>query len=683
MYLNRDISWLSFNERVLQEAHDHTVPLYERLKFLGIFSSNLDEFFRVRYPVIVALSKLDKKTRRHSNLMNKSDVQSLVHTTINAQLDFFGKILGTELLPELKQKGIYFYYNEPIRSEHYSQAKDIFLANVLSFIQPVYLGAETGHNFLPENNQLYFIVSIRLKEKEGLKHVAINIPSSRLKRFYELESLDGVNYVIFIDDIIRENIHLLFPGTEIESVFSIKFNRDAELVLDNDYAGGLLEKLEKKIAKRNDGKASRLLAEKGMPANLLLFLAGLFNVETSDTFEGGRYHNLSDLVNFPVYDQRLLYGKTASIPYPPISSREDLFSVMQEKDILLHLPYHAYSPVLSFFNQAAINPDVTEIYITLYRVARESHIVNALISAAKNGKKVTAFIELKARFDEENNIKWSRVMKQAGVKLIYSDASIKVHSKIALVKKKAGEVLQNFALISTGNFNETTSTFYTDHVLMTAKEAVTKELSQLFSELTVSKKLDNVSAIKFKELYVTKVNLPDKFEKLIANEIKRSKKGEQALIRIKVNNLEDPDFINLLYKASQAGVQINLIVRSICCLVPGVEGLSENITIKRLVDKYLEHSRIFIFGADNDTAVIAMGSSDLMSRNLHRRIEVCVDIKDENSRKELLDYFDMQWNDNTKAGTITANNELVRPLRSGQAINAQTAIYDYLKTAHA
>ncbi|RYD82052.1 MAG: polyphosphate kinase 1 [Sphingobacteriales bacterium] len=501
MYLNRDISWLSFNERVLQEAKDIDVPLYERLKFLGIFSSNLDEFFRVRYPVIVALSKLDKKTRHRSHLMNKSDVQDLVHHTINNQLNEFGKILCDELIPALKEKGIYFYYNSPIKDTHLAQVKEIFLTNVLSFIQPVYLGADAGSNFLPENNQLYFIVSLRLKEGEGLKHVAINIPSSKLQRFYELEETDNAKHIIFIDDIVRQNIKLLFPGNEIESVYSIKFNRDAELTLDNDYAGGLLEKLEKKIAKRNDGKASRLLAEKGMPANLSLFLAGLFNVEVSDVFEGGRYHNLSDLMSFPVFDKELLYKKQSPIPYPPISSKEDLFSIIGEKDILLHLPYHAYSPVLSFFNQAAINPDVTEIYITLYRVARESHIVNALISAAKNGKKVTAFIELKARFDEENNIKWSRVMKQAGVKLIYSDASIKVHSKIALVKKKTGNAIQNFAVISTGNFNEVTSAFYTDHVLMTAKENMSNEISLLFDELSSSKKPEDLSSLKLKELY--------------------------------------------------------------------------------------------------------------------------------------------------------------------------------------
>lgn len=682
MYLNRDISWLSFNERVLQEASDEQVPLYERLKFLGIFSSNLDEFFRVRYPVIVALSKLDKKTRHRSHLMNKADVQDIVHHTINGQLNNFGQVLCNKLIPELKEHKIHFYYNEPIKEEHIEEVKEIFLAKVLSFIQPVYLDADTGNKFLPANNQLYFVVSLRLRETEGLKHVAINIPSTKLQRFYELQPLDGINHVVFIDDIIRQNIKLLFPGNDIESVYSIKFNRDAELALDNDYAGGLLEKLEKKIAKRNDGKASRLLAEAGMPANLTLFLSSLFNVDVSDIFEGGRYHNLSDLMNFPVFDKTLLYKKQTPIAYPPISSREDLFSTISEKDILLHLPYDAYSPVLSFFNQAAVNPDVTDIYITLYRVARESHIVNALISAAKNGKKVTAFIELKARFDEENNIKWSRVMKQAGVKLVYSDAAIKVHSKIALVKKNAENGPQHFAVISTGNFNETTSSFYTDHVLLTAKEEISNEIAYLFDELSANKKPEEIAPSKFRQLYVTRINLLQKFEKFISNEMNRQKKGGKGLIRIKVNNLEDPGFIDLLYKASQAGVEIQLIVRSICCLVPGVEGLSENITVKRLVDKYLEHSRILIFGTEDDNTVICMGSSDLMSRNLLRRIEVCADVKDATCRRQLLDYFDIQWKDNTKVW-INTGNEWQRPGTTGEQVNAQNAIYDYLKNIHA
>ena len=438
----------------------------------------------------------------------------------------------------------------------------------------------------------------------------------------------------------------------------------------------MLEKIEKQLRKRDVGAPSRFLFEQGMPSYLQMFLATLFKADMKDMFEGGRYHNLSNLFNFPVFDKSLFYKKQEAIHYPPIAGG-DIFANVSSKDILLHLPYQSYIPVLSFFNQAAVDADVKEIYITLYRVAAESHIVNALISAAKNGKKVTAFIELKARFDEANNIKWSRIMKDAGVKLIYSDPSIKVHSKIALVKKEVGGKNLCYAVLSTGNFNESTALFYTDHVLITSKVAVCSELEMLFEYLQ-SKKHNGKKNIVFKELMVAQFNLIDQFEMLINKEIAKHKNGLPAKIRIKVNNLEEPYFINLLYKASAAGVPIEMMVRSICCLIPEQDNLSENITVKRLVDKYLEHTRLFIFGADDD-ALVAMGSADLMTRNLRRRIEVCIDVKDENCRQQLIHYFQLQWKDNTKSSRILNNGEQVRETIVGVGHNAQTEIYDYLK----
>ncbi len=679
MLFNRDISWLGFNHRVLLEARDKNVPLYERLRFLAIFSSNLDEFFRVRYPAVIALSKLDKKTRKKELLMGENDIAEMVQNNINSQLDQFGDILINELLPALQQEKIFFYYNQPIHAGHQAEIKEIFLSKVLSFIQPIFLGPETCHDFLPENNQLYFVVTISNTLKNTISHVAINIPSKKLKRFYVLSVLEEIRYVIFIDDIIRENIGILFPGQTIQSVYSIKFNRDAELKLDDDYSTDLLDKIEKKLSKREKGSASRFLYQKEMPANLQMFLASIFNVNVNDLFAGGRYHNLSDLFGFPSFDASLFYAKQQPVIYPPSTVNGDIFKTISQKDVLLHLPYHSYTPVLSFFNQAAVDADVTEIYITLYRVAQESHIVNALISAAKNGKKVTAFIELKARFDEANNIKWSRVMKQAGVKLIYSDPAIKVHSKIALVKKKVLDKIISYAVISTGNFNESTAVFYTDHVLMTSNENVSKELNQLFTVMQKKNIASGTKHISFNELFVAQFNLVDKFEKLIEAEMKKAAKGLPALIRIKVNNLEETYFINLLYKASEAGVKVQLIVRSICCLVPGVQKISENITVKRIVDKYLEHTRLFLFGTDED-AVVAMGSSDLMTRNLRRRIEVCIYLKDRQCRQELIDYFNMQWADNTKAVQILSDMHQYRIPTQGHAYNAQNDIYTYLQT---
>ena len=500
-----------------------------------------------------------------------------------------------------------------------------------------------------------------------------------MQRFFELAEIDGSRYVIFIDDIIRENIDILFPGQQVEAVHSIKFNRNAEIDLDDDYSNDLLDKIEKKLSKREKGVASRFLFEKGMPSNLKLFLASMFKINVDDLFEGGRYHNLSDLFTFPSFDSSLHFQKRKRILCPPSTVNGDIFNSIRQQDVLLHLPYHSYTPVLSFFNQAAIDVDVTEIYITLYRVATESHIVNALISAAKNGKKVTAFIELKARFDEANNIKWSRVMKQAGVRLIYSDPSIKVHSKIALVKKRVNEKTTCYSVLSTGNFNETTASFYTDHVLMTTDEGIAAELNKLI-QFMQKKKADPVkSGLSFKDLFVSQFNLIPDFEKLIEGEVKKAKKGLPALIRIKVNNLEEPYFINLLYAAGQAGVQVQLIVRSICCLIPGVPGKSENISIKRIVDRYLEHSRLFIFGAGED-AVAIMGSSDLMTRNLRRRIEVCIKLKDARCRQQILDYFSIQWADNTKAVMLLPNMEQQRIPVISEERNAQNELYTYLQT---
>ncbi|MDB5203856.1 MAG: Polyphosphate kinase [Ferruginibacter sp.] len=678
MLYNRDLSWLGFNHRVLQEAKDKQVPLYERLKFLAIFSSNLDEFFRVRYPAVVAFSKLDKKTRRKESLLDEDDVAEKIQHAISVQLDEFGDILINDLIPRLKQEQIFFYYNQPILPQHSAEIKEIFLSKVLSFIQPIFLGPDTAFNFLPENNQIYLIVTIKDPLKDTISHVAINIPSKKLKRLFVLSPIGDMQYVVFIDDIIRENISMLFPGKNIQSMYSIKFNRDAELKLNDEYSVDFLDKIEKQLSKREVGMASRFLFEKGMPANLQFFLASMFKVNVSDMFEGGRYHNLSDLMDFPSFNPGLHYKKQVPILHPPATASGDIFNSIAQRDVLLHLPYHSYTPVLSFFNQAAVDADVTEIYITLYRVAAESHIVNALISAAKNGKKVTAFIELKARFDEANNIKWSRVMKKAGVRLIYSDPNIKVHSKIALVKKKVGNTELSYAVLSTGNFNESTASFYTDHVLMTTNPDVYKELDNLFQFMQKKKADIEKQHLKFNELFVSQFNLLPDFEKLIQAEIKKAKQGLPARIRIKVNNIEEPYFINLLYKASEAGVKVELIIRSICCLIPEHEKFSEHITVKRIVDKYLEHTRLFIFGED-ENAVVAMGSSDLMTRNLRRRIEVCINVKDPMCRQQLLDYFAMQWADNDKAVRILSNMESLRLLPEGIQHNAQKDIYAYLQ----
>jgi polyphosphate kinase len=639
--VNRDLSWLSFNLRVLQEAHDPAVPLYERLKYLAIFSSNLNEFFRVRYPEVIALSILNKKTKKAIENFEENIVEK-VQDEIKYQLNFFGQILNDEILPELKKNGIIFYYEMPIRKEHLPEMREIFLSDILSFIQPIYLDEESEKSFVVKNNQLYFIVTLKEDLDGILKHAIVNIPSEKVKRFFTLSPIEDCQYVIFLDDILRENLQYLFPNQDILSVYSIKINRDSELHLADDYSGNVLQKIEKQLKKRDFGPPSRFLYEDGMPRNLQMFLASVFDITSEEIFAGGRYHNLDDLSDFPTFNKNLYYKKRKPLSSSNVMNSGDIFNILLEDDIMLHLPYQSYNPVLSFFNQAAVDINVTEIYITLYRVAEESHIINALISAAKNGKDVVVFIELKARFDEANNIKWSKVMKDAGVRIIYSIPGIKVHSKIALIRKRKGDQKQSFAILSTGNFNEITAQLYTDHVLMTSDSGITKELMQLFKFLELANVIDHNKKIKFDKLLVSQFNMVPALNKLIDKEIEKAKLGQPARIRIKINNLEEPQMIERLYAAGKSGVKVDLLVRSICCIVPGIPGESENITVKRIVGRYLEHSRILIFGADENAEVV-MGSADLMTRNLYRRIEVFVRIQNEECKKELIRYFDIQW----------------------------------------
>ena len=678
MLYNRDLSWLGFNYRVLQEAADAQVPLYERINFLSIFSSNLDEFFRVRYPSVFAFSKLNPKTQMKVTIGYSDDIPGKMQDEINRQLNIFGDILEEQLIPLLKEKGINFYYKTPIRAEHAREVRDLFLSNVLSFIQPLLLEGDIPQKFIPENNHLYFVVTLKGSDQVTIRNAIVNIPSTRLPRFFVLSPIDGEEYVIFIDDIIRENLVCLFPGSEIMGVYSIKFNRDAELKLDEEYSDDLLGKIEKQLRKREYGPPSRFLFEGGMPRNVQLFLASVFDLQFEEMFAGGRYHQLTDLAKFPSFNKDLFYPRQKPIATNDGMNSGDIFQLLNKQDILLHFPYQSYNPVLSFFNQAAIDVEVTEIFITLYRVAADSHIVNALIGAAKNGKKVTVFIELKARFDEANNIRWSRAMKEAGIKMIYSLPHIKVHSKVAVVRKGSDSTAVSYAVLSTGNFNETTAQFYTDHLLMTTDPTIIEELLQLFRFLQKEEQDTTKGKIKFEKLLVSQFNMNERFERLVNDEVQKAINGQEALIRIKVNNLEEPEMIGLLYKASQAGVQIELCVRGICCLMPGVEGLSENIIVRRLVDRYLEHSRLFIFGA-GDTAEVIMGSADWMTRNLHHRIEVCVSIKNAQLKKELIDYFEMQWADTDKAVQLTSNLENVPVPETETPFNAQQAIYAFLK----
>ena len=675
MYHNRDISWLEFNYRVLLEAACESVPLFDRIKFLSIFSSNLDEFFSVRYPVILAISNLKAKTRRKIEDNIPEHFLDKIQSEIERQGDEFENIFKEQIIPLLAANNIILYYNMPLHKEHVPEARDKFLSHILSFVQPVFLKGDIHKKFSPEANKLYMIITMKKHGDDEIQHAIIKVPSDHLKRFYALSPIDGKDYVVFIDDIIKDNSSYIFPGFEIIGTYSIKFNRNADLDFEEDYHGNILEKIEKQLGKRANGQPSRFVFESTMPRNVQLYIASVFGIDQEEIFADGRYHNLSDLSSFPQFGKNLTNDEWLPLHLPTLADAGDLFNTIEKKDILLHFPYHSYNPILSFFNQAAIDPDVSNIYITLYRVAADSLIANALISAAKNGKKVTVFIELKARFDEANNIIWSKKMKSAGIRIIYSIPGIKVHTKIALVIRTRNDKKQTYSIISTGNFNELTARYYTDHTLLTTDTDTNAELLSLFHFLEKRIKPTDDDVTSFKKLLVAPFNMVSSFQKLVDNEIKNVKKSGSGLIRLKLNNLEEQGMIDLLYKAASAGVTVQLLVRSICCLIPGVKGISENIQVKRLVDRYLEHTRLFIFGTDDEAQVI-MGSADWMTRNLYHRIELCTPVTDPNSRKELLDYFSLQWRDNDKAVHLDSADH---PRDEMNIHNGQRSIYDYLK----
>ncbi|WP_131537309.1 polyphosphate kinase 1 [Pedobacter nototheniae] len=668
-FFNRDLSWLKFNERILMEAERKNVPLLERIKFLSIFSSNLDEFYRVRMPVLLALEKLSNNS--DNDIQIEQDLLNTANTLILTQQQRYGKTLQEDIIPALKENKINLVYASVIPEEIKKELTRYFQSQVLAFLQPVYINKKT--DFFPSNNELYFLVTLKKDGKD--KGVILNIPSSQLPRFYKVVHGEETS-IVFLDDIIRTHLNLVFPLSEITGCFSFKITRDAEIDLTDEYSGELSEQIEAQLLKRDAGLATRFLHEPGISERGLELIKKLFNLKKANMVAGGRYHNLKDFMAFPISSGAL------SNPLWPKNYNEitngTLTEEIHKRDLIFHTPYQSYDPVLRFFNEAAIDPTVCEIYITLYRVASDSKIVNALISAAKNGKKVAVLVELKARFDEANNIKWAKKMKEAGVDIIYSVTALKVHAKVALVKRKIGDRTDYTGLFATGNFNESTAAFYTDHVLMTANKAMLREVELLFIFLAKREKPSSPHLINFEHLLVAQFNLQSAFLQLIDREIKHAKEGKEAAITIKMNNLEEKTLISKLYDASEAGVKITMIVRSICRLVPGVPGLSSNIKVIRIVDRYLEHGRVFIFN-NLGKQDMYLGSADWMNRNIYRRIEVCFPIYDENIKAELLEIINLQKQDNVQAVTIDAEMNNVPIVEGNKPIQSQYEIYQFLR----
>lgn len=665
---HRDISWLSFNYRVLEEAKDETLPLYERIKFLSIFSSNLEEFFRVRIGALrqyVQITK-DMKVERILQKINK-----LVH---QQQVEF-GAIFNTKILPALNKENIHLIQGEEYTPSQRKQIDQYFQNEVMHLMQPLMLVKDKVVPFL-EDRALYFIVTLVPKKKEKNSKdepevlSIIKIPTDKLSRFYTLPEENGKYFITFLDDIIRVNLGKIYGGYSISSAFSFKISRNADFKIEDEFEGNLLEKIKISINKRKTGIPSRFLYDEEMPPLVLSFLKRTFKLKKSELVPGAKYHNFYDFMSFPnPLSPKLEHPHFVNISIPHLDNCKSILDKIKKNDILLHFPYHSYDYVVRFLTEAAYNPKVKEIKATQYRVAANSAIVNALISAARNGKDVTVFVELKARFDEELNIHFAKKMEENGVKIIYSLPGLKVHAKSILVNYESKNKTKSLAFLSTGNFNEKTARIYSDVGLFTANQEITKELNNFFDFLNNTKQIH-----KYKHLLPANTVMAKKFLQKIDREIKNASEGLPSKIILKVNNLEDEKMIQRLYKAADAGVQIEIIVRSVCRIIP-----QKNIKVIRIVDRFLEHARIIIF-ENNGQPEIYISSADWMTRNLYHRIELAVPILDKNLQSEILDIINIQLQDNTKARIIGKNlkNQIIKPGKNKKT-SAQKATFEYLQ----
>ncbi|MBL7808970.1 MAG: polyphosphate kinase 1 [Saprospiraceae bacterium] len=674
-YTHRDASWLSFNYRVLQEAKDPAVPLLERLKFLAIYSSNLDEFFRIRVAGIRKLKKVGKKTRAQLDF-DPSDLLKNIHLIVNRQQEEFSQIFENQIVPELRKHHVHILRRLDLNEEQRLFVEEYFLSNLLPFVMPVLLVKRRINPFLA-NAHLYLAVHLRPKKKplSDSEYALVKIPSDQLPRFVSLPTKGDRHDVILLDDIVRHSVSRLFPGFDIQDTYSIKLTRDAELHIDDEYSGDLVQKIKSSLQKRQVGPASRFVYDREMPQHLLSYLQDTFDLRKNDMLPEGRYHNNFDFFRFPDFGLKHLKNKPLSpLPHPVLTETPDFFKSIAEADQLLHMPYQSFEPVIQFFEKAAIDPAVTHIKVIQYRVAKSSRILEALMEAVQRGKQVSAFVEIKARFDEATNLEWGERLEKAGVRVHYSLPGVKVHSKLALVRRIEAGNHKLYAYLGTGNFHEETAKIYSDFGILTADPRLTNEVSNVLAHL------ENMPpAQPFQHLLVGKFNLREGLYRLIENEVSAARKGKPAEMILKLNSLEDKEIIARLYQASQAGVKIRLIVRGICCLVPGLPGLSENIEILSIVDRFLEHARVFIFHNGGNERVY-LSSADWMERNLSFRIETIFPVYDPALCKDIRALIDIQLNDNVKARIIDAQNRNdYRRTGSDIPVRTQLETYFFLK----
>ena len=674
--INKELSWLSFNERVLQEADDPGVPLIERIKFLGICSSNLDEFYRVRVATLKRLGLLGKKAKKLVGEDPQTALREIKKPAFKQHNKF--EVTYNHLLQELTKENIFVINETQLLDGHNEFISSYFQNEVRPKLIPIMIDQIEQFPELKDGTPYLAVHMSKGGDPDKLKYALIEIPSDVLPRYIVLPAIGGNKYVILLDDVIRYGLNNIFAPLPYDTfrAFAIKLTRDAELDIDNDLSESYLNKIRRSLKLRKEGNPVRFTYDGSMDKDFLKFLIKKLQLTKSDTkISGFRYLNNRDLNRFPKIGARnLSYPELKSLTHKDIETNKSMFKTIHDKDILLHYPYQSFNYVTDILREASIDPKVTSIKFTLYRVARNSSVMNALINAVKNGKTVVVVLELQARFDEEANIDWATLLRDEGVKVIYGIPGLKVHAKLCLITRKEKGKNFNYAIIGTGNFNEDTARIYSDHSLFTANKKLTTEVSKIFEFLENTYKIST-----FKHLIVSPNFMRKKINKLIETEIKNLKKGKEAYIHIKINNLTDPLLIKKLYQASEAGVKIKLIVRGMFSLIPGLKGLSSNIEAISIVDRFLEHSRILIFASGGEEKYF-ISSADLMPRNLDRRVEVTCPIYDRDIKAELRKFFDIQWQDNVRARVL--NEYLDNKFKTDGAARpcrAQWEIYDYLK----
>lgn len=682
-YFKRDISWLSFNYRVLMEAEDDTLPIYERIKFLSIYSSNMEEFYEIR--VAEHRGVIMKKNYTDESSEEAEATLAAITNEVNWQQKEYHRVFHHVILPELERQGIHLYQDSRPEPFHEEFVRNFFNEEVFPFLAPVVIQKDDIRTFI-RDRRLYLVIRMKKKKTEqeektaespAFQYVLMKIPFSKVPRFIELPKHEGKSYIMFIDDIIRANLSSVFIGYEIDSCYNIKISRDADIYLEDETSSTIVENIRKKLKKRKIGALSRFMYDMDMPKNFLDFLCQAFSISQEDLVMGGRYNNLQDLIKLPNPGSKELEWKSPSpmrVPY--LDEMGSMIRAVKKQDVFLHFPYESFDYLIRLLMEAAFDPKVDEIKITQYRVAENSAVINTLISAAQNGKKVTVFVELKARFDEENNMSSSEKMKQAGIQIIYSIPGLKVHAKVAVILRKDdgnGRKRKDIAYLSTGNFNEKTARVYSDMALLTSNPAIVQDINKVFAIL--EGKLESPT---FTHLLVARFNMVPELDRMIEREIEHVRAGRKGRIILKMNGLHDTHMINSLYRASECGVEIDLIVRGICCLIPN-RPYSRNIRITRIVDMFLEHSRVWYFYNDGEEEVY-LASADWMRRNLNRRIETAFPILDASIRQMIIDILHIQLKDNVKACWIDEKLQNVpKKDDSPVKVRAQMEIFNYLR----